>query len=130
MALSLKVSAQHHVFMVTSSQEVLETDFYMFVSDEKIAFDNGDEGLWTYDVIRFQNVWLDPNGKIILSFYQLDESVMVFVHKEKGKMLALYQVFEQGVTYQFHSLDFKNSISEQVERIVSAHSLELMEEKI
>ena len=130
MALSLKVSAQHHVFMVTSSQEVLETDFYMFVSDEKIAFDNGDEGLWTYDVIRFQNVWLDPNGKIILSFYQLDESVMVFVHKEKGKMLAVYQVFEQGVTYQFHSLDFKNSISEQVERIVSAHSLELMEEKI
>lgn len=130
MALSLKVSAQHHVFMATSTEEVLETDFYMFISDEKIAFDNGDEGLWTYDVIRLQNVWLDPKGKIILSFYQLDESVMVFVHKERGKILAVYQVFEQGVTYQLHSLDFKNSISDEVNRIVSAHSLELMEEKI
>ena len=130
MALSLKVSAQNHVFMVTSTEEVLETDFYMFVSEEKIAFDNGDDGLWTYNVIRFQNVWLDPKGKIILSFYQLDESVMVLVHKERGKMLAVYQVFEEGVTYQLHSLDFKNSICEPVERIVSAHSLRLMEEKI
>jgi hypothetical protein len=130
MALSLKVSAQHHVFMVTDHQDVMETDFFIFISDKQILFDNGDDGFWEQDVARTQSVWLSPRSKTIITFYQLEESVIVVSHRKKGRALAVYQVFEEGDTYQLHSLAFKNKIDDNIEQYATMHSLELMEEKI
>lgn len=129
MALSLKASAQNHIYMASTLSQQMETDFLMFVEDNKIVFDDGDDGLWTYDVVKMQNVFLEESGKIILSFYQLDESVIVMIHKRKGKNLAIYQVLEYGVIYQLYSESCKNSESREIERIVRDYSIELMSEK-
>jgi hypothetical protein len=116
--------------MVTDHQDVMETDFFIFISDKQILFDNGYDGFWEQDVARTQSVWLSPRSKTIITFYQLEESVIVVSHRKKGRALAVYQVFEEGDTYQLHSLAFKNKIDDNIEQYATMHSLELMEEKI
>jgi len=128
-ALSLKASAQDHIYMASTLSQHVETNFLMSIEDDKIVFDDGDDGLWTYEILKMQNVFLSPEEKIILTFYKLEESVIVVVHKRKGQNLAIYQVLEYGVTYQLHSHSCKNSQSREVERIVRDYSVELMSEK-